>query len=139
MSEVPKSFKDVKRGQDRFFRILSSHPEVKLVKSRLVRRDDGSWVEKGKDVRMCVDMMSLAIENAYDVAIVFSSDGDLAHAMRSLISLGKRVINAHLRGKESRALTSLVEHREIDKYLEGCWLEGKKVNPLRDRVCGDER
>jgi uncharacterized LabA/DUF88 family protein len=36
--------------------------------------------EKGIDVRIALDIVSLALENAYDVALVFSQDQDLSEA-----------------------------------------------------------
>lgn len=42
-------------------------------------------VEKGIDVRLAIDLIRLAYENAYDVAIVFSADTDLLPAIEAVI------------------------------------------------------
>ncbi len=49
--------------------------------------------EKGIDVRIAIDVISLAISNAYDVAVIFSQDQDLSEAASEI-----RVIS-RLRGR----------------------------------------
>jgi len=45
-------------------------------------------IEKGIDVRLAVDLVRLAYENAYDVGIVFSADTDLLPAIEAVIDRG---------------------------------------------------
>lgn len=51
-------------------------------------------VEKGVDTAIATDMIRLAWEDAYDVAIVVSSDGDLVPAVKFLDQKGRKVIQA---------------------------------------------
>lgn len=51
-------------------------------------------VEKGVDTLMVTDMIRLAWEQAYEVAVVASADRDLAPAVEFLNAKGRRVINA---------------------------------------------
>jgi uncharacterized LabA/DUF88 family protein len=50
--------------------------------------------EKGIDIAIATDMFRLAWENAYDIAILVSSDSDFIHAVRFLNEKGKKVIHA---------------------------------------------
>lgn len=52
-------------------------------------------VEKGVDTAMVTDLLSLAWENAWEVAILLSSDRDFIPAVQMLDRKGYRVLNAH--------------------------------------------
>jgi uncharacterized LabA/DUF88 family protein len=47
--------------------------------------------EKKVDIRIAVDMVSLAYENAYDIAVLVSGDGDFVPVIKKIKSLGKIV------------------------------------------------
>jgi len=51
-------------------------------------------IEKGVDTLICTDMIRLAWEKAYDIAVVASSDRDLVPAVEFLTSKGIKVIQA---------------------------------------------
>ncbi len=51
-------------------------------------------IEKGVDTRIVTDMISLAWQDAYDVAVLASLDADLIPAVRFVQQKGKRVIQA---------------------------------------------
>jgi uncharacterized LabA/DUF88 family protein len=53
-------------------------------------------IEKGIDTAIATDMISLAWESAWDVAILVSSDKDFIPVVEFLATKGKRVLNAHL-------------------------------------------
>lgn len=46
--------------------------------------------EKGIDVRIALDVVRLALDNAYDVAIIFSQDQDLSEAVQDVLRLSAR-------------------------------------------------
>ncbi len=52
-------------------------------------------VEKGIDTAIVTDMISLAWEDAWDVAILVSSDRDFIPVVDFLTTKGRRVINVH--------------------------------------------
>ena len=52
----------------------------------------GNKVEKGVDVNLAVDLVTLAFENKYDIAIVISNDGDFVPAVKKAQSYGKKVL-----------------------------------------------
>lgn len=51
-------------------------------------------IEKGVDTFIVTDMIRLAWEDAYDIAVLASSDGDLVPAVEFIISKGLKVIQA---------------------------------------------
>lgn len=50
--------------------------------------------EKGVDVNLAIDLVSLAQQGAYDVGVVFSTDTDFNSAIKLAIRLGAQVENA---------------------------------------------
>ena len=50
--------------------------------------------EKGVDTAIVTDMLALAGENAFDVAILLSSDADHIPAVEWIQARGRKVINA---------------------------------------------
>jgi len=50
------------------------------------------FTEKGTDVNIAVDLVSLAFNNGYDEAILFSADTDYEAAIKMARSLGKNVV-----------------------------------------------
>ncbi len=60
-----------------------------IKKGRIVY--DNKIREKGVDVQIAIDLVIGAVENAYDVAIVVSSDTDLIPAIKYVRSKGKAI------------------------------------------------
>lgn len=54
-------------------------------------RDDGKPFQKGVDVALATEMLSLCMQNAYDTAIIVSGDSDYAHAIERVKHTGKNV------------------------------------------------
>lgn len=55
-------------------------------------------VEKGVDAALVTDLLSLAWQDAYDVAVLVSGDADYIPAVEYVQSQGRKVINAGWRG-----------------------------------------
>jgi uncharacterized LabA/DUF88 family protein len=54
--------------------------------------------EKGVDVRLAVDLLRLAVDQAYDIAVIFSQDQDLAEAAREVRAIAvaqKRTVHLY--------------------------------------------
>jgi uncharacterized LabA/DUF88 family protein len=51
-------------------------------------------IEKGVDTAIATDMIRLAWENAFDIAVLVSSDADLVPAVQFLVDKGRKVIQA---------------------------------------------
>ena len=98
------------RAQQRFFTALSRIPYLQVRLGRLEPRGD-TFIEKGVDVKIAVDMLSMAVRNIYDIAILVSSDGDFAEAIRAVQELGKHVEVAHFARAEA-------VRRAADKAIE---------------------
>jgi uncharacterized LabA/DUF88 family protein len=56
-------------------------------------------VEKGVDTAIVTDLLTLAWQQAYDVAVLVTSDADLVPAVERIQGRGLKVINAGWRGK----------------------------------------
>ncbi len=55
--------------------------------------------EKGIDTAIVTDMISLAWESSWEVAILVASDHDFVPAVEFLAGKGRQVINAHFPSK----------------------------------------
>ena len=77
---VPEPNPQAYQDQQKFLSALYNTPylEVRLGSSK-VRGDVA--VEKGVDIMVATDMLRLAWDNLYDVAILVSGDGDFAYAV----------------------------------------------------------
>lgn len=89
-----------KDQQARFFGALARIPYLEVRFGRLAHKDvycgkcgqtTQRYVEKGVDMHIGVDMLSLASKGLLDVAILVSGDADLADAVRAVKELGKHV------------------------------------------------
>ena len=82
--------------QQKFFERLKTIPDFEVVLCRL-QKDliDGEirYFVKEDDIHLAVDMLKLAFVNAYDTAILVSSDGDFVPAVDAVKELGKKVEN----------------------------------------------
>ena len=82
------------QNQQKFFSRIKKCRDLTLKLGRLEKRiKDGvtTFVEKGVDVSIAVDMISMAYENRFDTAILVSGDGDFAVAISEVQKLGKVV------------------------------------------------
>lgn len=78
------------KDQQRFFGALDHIPYFETRLGRLEPRGD-VFVEKGVDVRLATDILSMAFRGVYDTAIIVSCDGDFAHALDAVRDMGKHV------------------------------------------------
>lgn len=101
---------ELREGQHRFFESLRRIPYVTVRLGRLYRRQDGTMVEKGVDVAIAVESLSLATANAYDRALIVSGDGDYVELVEALKRLGKHVECAMFRNQSAGIL---VEHVDV--------------------------
>ena len=79
-------------------------------------------VEKGCDVSLAVDIMSMAYKNLYDVAILVSSDGDFSSACQCVKDLGKHVENAYFEQGSSWHLLNVCDDRILidQAFIDKC-------------------
>jgi len=107
------------REQQGFFAYLQCVPRLCLTLGRLEKRKIKlpneiyqrvkdlipdqtitTYVEKGVDTKLAVDMVTLAYKNMYDVAILVSGDGDFVPVVKGVQDFGKEVVNAYFKEKE---------------------------------------
>lgn len=69
-------------------------PELASELARLSAKSIPYYVEKQTDVRIAVDLVSMAYRDSYDVAYLLSADGDFVPAVAEARRIGKRVFAA---------------------------------------------
>lgn len=100
------------KKQQQFFEKLRKIPNFELVLCRMQkdRANPGNYTVKEDDIHIAVDMVKLACNDAYDTAILVSTDGDFVPAIEAVKEKGKRVENVgfkikfswHLKQKSDR-------------------------------------
>jgi uncharacterized LabA/DUF88 family protein len=109
------------KNQQKLFEQLR-YGQLEIVKGYLLERD-GKYFEKGVDVRLAVDIVTMAQAKTYDVAVVVSSDTDLLPAMRAAQRLKKTIVHVGFEHQPSLALirqadrSHLVSRREAERYI----------------------
>lgn len=103
---------DMVKGQQRFLNALRTAPYVEVRYGRMVTKGD-TFVQKGVDVALAVDMLSMAYKDLYDVAVLLSSDSDLVSAVQNVKDLGKHVELGLCSGTKAYHLTSVCD-RAVD-------------------------
>lgn len=109
--------------QQRFFDRLRETPYFRVILGRLEPRE-GTFVEKGTDIRLSVDMLTLAMRNVYDTAILVTGDSDFASLAEAVQDLGKHVENVACPSTTSTRLRHICDRATIlsAEFMEPCWL-----------------
>jgi len=113
--------------QQQFFDKIKNIPNFKLVLCRMQKvKINGKIVYQVKedDLHLAVDMVKLAYNNAYDTAILVSSDGDFVPAIHAIQEIGKNVENIGFENKFSFHLK-----QECDRFRK---LRKKEIEPFFD-------
>jgi uncharacterized LabA/DUF88 family protein len=113
------------KNQQKLFEQLR-HQQIDIVKGYLLERD-GRYFEKGVDVRLAVDIVSLAQAKKYDVGIVISSDTDLIPAMQQA-QVHKREI-MHV-GFEHQPSLALIRYADRSRLLTRAEAERLSAKPI---------
>lgn len=101
-------------NQQRFFDKLKRIQNFKLVLCRMQKvtiNGKAVYQVKEDDIHLAVDMVKLAYNNAYDTAVLVSSDGDFVPAVKAVKEKGKNVENIGFENKFSYHLK-----QECDKF-----------------------
>ena len=102
-AEPASRSRGLSRAQQRFLSSLRALPFFELRLGVLKPRGN-TWVEKGIDVKVAVDMIGMAYKNQYDVALLVSGDGDYVDCVRAVKDAGRHVVNAYFVSSQSLAL-----------------------------------
>jgi uncharacterized LabA/DUF88 family protein len=108
---------DLRDGQQRFFESLRRIPFVTVRLGRLHRRPDGALVEKGIDVAIAVEALSLAHRGGYDTCLLVSGDGDYVELVEAIKRLGQHVEIAMFKNQSAGVL---LEHADVFRPLDEC-------------------
>ena len=109
-----KKDKETYEKQQKFFEKLKRISNFKLVLCRMQKvKINGKTIYQVKedDIHLAVDMVRLAYNNAYDTAILVSSDGDFVPAVKAVQETGKNVENIGFETKFSYHLK-----QECDRF-----------------------
>lgn len=93
----------VNEGQAKFMDMLRKSG-ITVVPKKLKQRRGSRNVEKGVDVALVTDLLSLAWEGAYEDAVVISGDADYTEAVKRAKSKGKIIEVVGWRDSLSREL-----------------------------------
>ena len=99
-----KKDEETYKKQQQFFEKIKQIQNFKLILCRMQKEKvDGKiiYVVKEDDIHLAVDMVKLAYNNAYDTAILVSSDGDFVPAIKAIQEIGKKVENVGFKKKFS--------------------------------------
>lgn len=121
-----KKDKERYKKQQRFFEGLKKLPDFEVILCRM-QKDivDGKvcYSVKEDDIHIAVDMLKLAYNDAYDTAILVSTDGDFVPAIKAVKEIGKKVENVGFENKFSWHLKQncdrfiLLKKKELDKFF----------------------
>ena len=81
----------LRRQQQKLFAHLESDVQNVSVKRGYIMHNEDGYHEKGVDVQIAADLITGALKNQYDTAIVLSSDTDLLPAIEIVRAEGKNV------------------------------------------------
>jgi len=109
------------KSQQRFLDRLERIPYLEIKLGRLEPRGN-TYIEKGIDVAIAVDMLSMAVKNIYDTAILVSCDGDYVKAVDAVKDTGRHVeVACFARAYRLRQRADKIIHLDTAS-LAGLWL-----------------
>lgn len=121
---LPNQSRDPERytKQQKFHAALQRKPYFRVVLGRLEPRN-GSYIEKGVDIALAIDLLDLAYHNTYDTAIIISGDGDFSRAVEIVQRMGKHVENACTISCLSHHLQQTCDKSIMldENFLKVCW------------------
>jgi len=94
------------QGQQRFLSALREVPYITIKHCALHYKADKPF-EKGVDILIATDMLTNALRDCYDTAILVSGDGDFAPVLEEIARAGKQIENAVFGSSRSDALISV--------------------------------
>lgn len=111
------------KRQQRFLESLKRVDYLELRLGRLEPRD-GTFVEKGVDVKIATDMIKGAFRDVYDTAILISGDADFSPAVDAVKDSGKHVENAFVKYGQANQLKQSCDRFVFlsEEFMHGCWL-----------------
>ena len=84
-----------------------------VIKASFDKRTLNDTIEKKIDIKIAIDIISLAYENAYDTAVLVSGDGDFIPVVKKVKELGRDFELWAFRYSLAKALREELEQRNI--------------------------
>ena len=112
---IPEDIKSVKRNSSFSEQIDEFKNDLKDNHVRLILKEKIGNKEKGIDVALVTEFLSLAYSNAYDYALLVSGDADFISAIDEVKRLGKIVCVASFKSHFNQ---QLMEHIDRVVYLD---------------------
>ncbi len=100
--DLPKEIREQLKKQQGFLNELQNLG-IKVKTIPLKKTPEG-YIEKGIDILIATDMISLAFKDGYDTAILVSGDSDFVPVVEKIQELGKRVETAAFKKTSSYEL-----------------------------------
>jgi uncharacterized LabA/DUF88 family protein len=97
------------KSQQRFMNALRQVPYLTVSHRPLRYTPDDIPFEKGVDILIATDMLTGALRDCYDTAILVSGDGDFAPVLDEIKRAGKQVENACFQSSRSDALVNAAD------------------------------
>ena len=101
------------KSQTKLFRELKDTHNFNIVIGELIMYPNGTYHEKGVDVRLAIDLIRRARNDEYDVAYLLSSDSDLAPAVLEVLAMGKQVVYVCTKFKRAISLSKISSKTRI--------------------------
>lgn len=124
-------------NQQKFFAFLRSDPFIEIRLGRRAKRDKEyeceichekfiktSYEQKGVDSLLTFDLITLAMRNAYDIALIIAGDQDFGPPALEVRMLGKQVENAFVDNRSWSPILKSIADKTIaldEPYLRDCW------------------
>lgn len=126
----PAKYPEEWKKQDAYFSKLREHGvyEVRLARIKKITRQKKKQKQKGADVLLAVDMVTKALRDHYDIAILLTGDDDFLDLVKAVKDLtDKRVYGAFYPAHISEKLrTSYDKKQLLTKHLLDRYKVGKK-------------
>lgn len=112
--------------QQKFFDKIQRIPKFTFVLCRMQKKKSNNKIvyeAKEDDIHLAVDMVKLAYNDAYDTAILVSSDGDFVPAVQAVKEKGKNVENIGFENKFSYHLQQTcdkiirLKKKEVEQFF----------------------
>ncbi len=116
----------LRQAQQKLFASLGKQ-NIEVVRGYLMDRD-GVFFEKGVDVRLAVDISTLAAEKRYDTAFVVSSDTDLIPAIQKAQQYKRDVVYV---GFEHQPSIALIRHADSMRVISRKGAEKYTARPFK--------
>lgn len=105
--------------QRAYFDSIEKFPDIQVKLGRLIRTHTGYYRQKGVDVLLAIDMLSMAFQNHYEIAIFLGGDDDFVDLINAVKNVaGKRVFGFYYPHRISKRLYNSFDQRfELDETI----------------------